>query len=262
MQHLTLEAIARLVDEAPDSGEAFHLRECLTCRRELEEMRALTGDLAQLADPEPSPRAWAELESRLVEEALVRHRGAAPREYAWLRVAASVSLLVLGGTAGAAIWGRGGTEPARGEPVPLLPVATAPAPNWTPTEASPAPEPEAPAPGLARTVAEEPSAHPAAPRRESNGGAREARRREAAAALRNAERDYLVALAEYARAASEEDADPVTRLATLEGLVRATRYALERAPDDPLINGYHLAAMGQRDAILRQIARSSEETWY
>ncbi len=260
MQHLTLEAIARLVDESPDPGEAFHLRECLTCRRELEEMRALTEDLAQLADPEPSPRAWAALESRMVEEGLVRRRAIPPREHAWLRVAASVSLLVLGGAAGAAIWGGGGPGLATVEPVPLQPVAAAPSPEWVPADVPPVSED--PAPGMARTVAEEPTAHPAAPRRESDGGAREARRRDAAAALRNAERDYLVALAEYARAASEEDADPVTRLATLEGLVRATRYALERAPDDPLINGYHLAAMGQRDAILRQIARSSEETWY
>jgi hypothetical protein len=91
---------------------------------------------------------------------------------------------------------------------------------------------------------------------------RAARRREAAAALAEAERDYLRALADYAETATAEDADPVTRLAMLEGLVRTTRYALERAPEDPVINGYHLAAMGERDAMLRQIARSSEETWY
>ncbi|HEX2190309.1 MAG TPA: hypothetical protein VHG51_15480, partial [Longimicrobiaceae bacterium] len=78
MQHLTLEAVARLVDEAPEPGEALHLRECLTCRRELAEMRAQTEALARLATPEPSPRAWTALEARLVEEGLLR-TGRAPR---------------------------------------------------------------------------------------------------------------------------------------------------------------------------------------
>ena len=41
MQHLDLEAIARLVDEAPEPHEAEHLRGCLVCRRELAELREL-----------------------------------------------------------------------------------------------------------------------------------------------------------------------------------------------------------------------------
>jgi Tfp pilus assembly protein PilX len=87
------------------------------------------------------------------------------------------------------------------------------------------------------------------------------RRREAAAALADAEREYLRALAEYAETASAEDADPVTRLATLEGLVRSTRYALERAPEDPVINGYHLAAVRERDDLRRQMAQT-EADWF
>lgn len=269
MQHLTLEALARLVDEVPEADEAVHLRECLVCRREMAEMRAQTEALAGLADPEPSPRAWAALETRLAEEGLLRRRAAAPREHAWLRAAAAVALLAVGGAGGAAVWSRGGGEPAAGLHLAAPQVAAAPAPEWQPADV-PLAEPDAPpaAGEMARTVASAPEARDAA----GGGSARRAaaaddpsravRRREAAAALADAERDYLRALADYAATATAEDADPVTRLATLEGLVRATRHALERAPEDPVINGYHLAAMGERDAMLRQIARSSEETWY
>ena len=57
--------------------------------------------------------------------------------------------------------------------------------------------------------------------------------------------------------------DPLNQLAALEGIVLTTRAALEEAPADPVINGYHLSALGQRDAILRQIdARADEEPWF
>ncbi len=269
MQHLTLEALARLVDEVPEADEAVHLRECLACRREMAEMRAQTEALAGLADPEPSPRAWAALEARLAEEGLLHRRAAAPREHAWLRAAAAVALLAVGGAGGAAVWSRGGGEPAAGPHLAAPQVAAAPAREWQPADV-PVAETDAPLTvgGMARTVASVPAVEVG-----TDGGAarrvaaaddapRDQRRREAAAALAEAERDYLRALAEYAETATAEDADPVTRLAMLEGLVRTTRYALERAPEDPVINGYHLAAMGERDAMLRQIARSSEETWY
>lgn len=269
MQHLTLEAVARLVDEAPEPDEALHLGECLVCRRELAEMRAQTGALARLADPEPPAAAWAALEARLAEEGLLRRGAAAPRQHAWMRVAAAVALLVAGGAGGTLVWNRG-TDGGAAGPFPAAPqVAAAPEPQWRPADV-PVAEPGAgpAAAEMARTVAtggaeREPERGAAVPRvAVADDAPRAERRREAAAALADAEREYLRALAEYAETASAEDADPVTRLATLEGLVRATRYALERAPEDPVINGYHLAAMGQRDAMLRQIAWSSEETWY
>ncbi|HEX2191408.1 MAG TPA: hypothetical protein VHG51_21025, partial [Longimicrobiaceae bacterium] len=165
--------------------------------------------------------------------------------------------------------GGGAGATAAVEPLPAEPrVAAAPAPGWVPADV-PVAAAVSSGPvdaGITRTVAAEPlsvsrtvaagAVRPAAERARPAGGS------DGGSALREAERDYLVALEAYARAAAAEDEDPVTRLATLEGLVRATRVALERAPDDPVINGYHLAAMGQRDMMLRQIARSSEETWY
>jgi hypothetical protein len=48
--------------------------------------------------------------------------------------------------------------------------------------------------------------------------------------------------------------DPVARLAALDNIVLTTAEALHEAPTDPIINGYHLSALAQRDAVLRQLA--------
>jgi hypothetical protein len=90
---------------------------------------------------------------------------------------------------------------------------------------------------------------------------------EAGTRLRAAEQQYRAALSRYAElAGADATMDPVNRLAALEGIVLTTRAALKESPADPVINGYHLAAMGQRDALLRQIsaARSdeAEQPWY
>ncbi len=87
---------------------------------------------------------------------------------------------------------------------------------------------------------------------------------EAAVLLREAEAMYLDALARYAHlAGSEEDAgDPLARLAALEGIVLTTREALGRAPADPIINGYHMTALAQREATLQQIAATTRNPWF
>lgn len=84
------------------------------------------------------------------------------------------------------------------------------------------------------------------------------------ARLRQAEEAYVAALTEYTAAVgADEAADPLNRLAALEGIVLTTRAALEEAPADPVINGYHLSALGQRDAILRQIdADEAQGPWF
>lgn len=78
-----------------------------------------------------------------------------------------------------------------------------------------------------------------------------------------AENIYLEALTNYAQLTGyDESTDPVNRLAALEGIVLTTGAALEEAPADPVINGYHLAALGQREALLRQIVDQPERTWF
>jgi len=127
MQHLTLEALARLVDEPPDPAEAAHVRDCLPCRRELEEMRAQTHALAALPDPEPPAGAWAALEAELRAEGLVKDIVPARRRLAGHpapRIAAAAVIFLLGAGVGVALLGRGGDaeriasgDPARSEPV-------------------------------------------------------------------------------------------------------------------------------------------------
>lgn len=82
--------------------------------------------------------------------------------------------------------------------------------------------------------------------------------------LEEAQAAYLQALTQHAEmTGADESADPVNRLAALEGIVLTTQAALQRAPADPVINGYHLTALGQKEAVLRQIARSTDnDTWF
>ncbi|MBA2244856.1 MAG: hypothetical protein H0W11_07855 [Gemmatimonadetes bacterium] len=86
---------------------------------------------------------------------------------------------------------------------------------------------------------------------------------DAARLLREREIAYLAALERYAELTGDSrPADPVAQLAALEGIMLTTRAALEAAPADPVINGYHLMALGQREAVLRQIARTTVDPWF
>jgi hypothetical protein len=86
---------------------------------------------------------------------------------------------------------------------------------------------------------------------------------EAAQLLREMETRYLEALTAYAELALDAEAgDLVARLATLQSIILTTQAALNETPTDPVINGYHLTALAQRDATLRQVAAASSERWY
>ena len=86
---------------------------------------------------------------------------------------------------------------------------------------------------------------------------------EAARFVRDAEGAYLAAMTRLAELTEAQSSDPAVRLATLDGIVVTTAAALERAPADPVINGYHLAARAQRDALLRTVSSSPEQDpWY
>lgn len=270
MQHLTSETIARLVDEPAEAGEALHLASCLVCRRELDEMRTMTRALAGLPDPEPAEGAWRALEGRLRAEGLIRT--AAPRRFRMtppVRVAASVALFLLGGATGAAIWAR----LSAGRSAPPETVAVRPAPPTVilpPVDAVVSPADGAEAAARAETTQPEPPPPEVSFASTGDGPTRSApaaRRSPAAAAaaaeLARAQREYLAALQRYAElAAPTSGADDATRLRALNGLVSTTQAALDLAPADPVINEYHLGAVEMRDALLRQVARQSESTWF
>jgi hypothetical protein len=87
---------------------------------------------------------------------------------------------------------------------------------------------------------------------------------EAAEWLQTAEAEYVQAVTRYAELAeSGEGLDPLNRLAALEGIVLTTGAALREAPADPVINNYHLTALGQRDALLHQLQlASADDEWF
>ena len=126
MEHVTIDTLARLVDEAPRPEEAKHLAACEACASELAALKAQTESLAALPEILPPLGDWDVLEARLRSEGLVRDPGlfqklGLGRTPAWMPAAAAV-VLFLGGTAfgvGVSI-GEGGVE---GVPSPVAAVS-------------------------------------------------------------------------------------------------------------------------------------------
>jgi hypothetical protein len=222
MSHLTLESLARLVDESPMADEAAHLAGCARCRDALDDLRAQTAALGALPGVVPPDDAWEKIVARVEADRVTPPR----REWSLglPRAAAAVVLFALGAAAGAAL--------TRSRSVQAPTQATPPAARQTT--------------GVV-TVAEPPATPEVALMR-----------------LRIAEVMYTSALLDYAAITSPEPPkDAVARLATLETIVLTTRTALERAPADPLINSYHLAALAERETLLGQLRRTPEKKqWY
>jgi hypothetical protein len=277
MQHLDLEQLARLVDEPAEPAEAEHLRGCLVCRRELADMRAQTEALASLQDPQVPPRLWAAVEAQLLEEKLIR-TPARIRPLGFsrvhLRIAASLALFLMGGAAGAMLWR---TPQARS--IATLAPAPAQAPHATtsrPASLISAPEvtyvTDAPAQAngngarLAMNggTTDPPAApHAVAPRRAAPRRATTAEAERAARELMEAQATYMAALQRLAAIADPASGNtPQTRLAALDRLVQLTAEALDRVPGDPVINGYHLAAVAERDAVRREMDKDASTEWF
>jgi hypothetical protein len=244
MSHLTLETLARLIDDAPDPTETGHLDICAQCREELEAMRADVSALHAMPDPEPSSAQWIRLEERLEREGLLR------RNWRWqpalLRMAAAIVVFALGGISAAVVLRSPNTEYLTNNERPATTVEQ-PAVQINP----------------ATTLAQHPISTPA-PVTAAAPTARQPARsaQDAARQLRTAESEYLAALTQFTQLSGRmEEGDPLARLAALESIVATTRAALGRAPADPVINGYHLTAVAQRDALLRQVSASGQ-TWY
>lgn len=251
MSHLTDETLARLVDEAPTALEAAHLSACAACRDELQAMHAQAAELSALPELQPPAADWERLEQQLAAEGLIR--GQAPRRW-WLqygfRAAAAVALVITGALAGRLVPSPGAPAAPLADATPrrsnqrqiVVPQPPAPAPATMPSRTSPA------GTRLASQLT------PSAPRTPE----------EALEQLRLAESNYLDALTRFAELSGATAAgDPAARLAALEGIVLTSRAALGRAPTDPVINGYYLNAVAQRDATIRQIsATNSAESWF
>ena len=244
MSHLSLETIARIVDDAASADEQAHLDQCRICTAELESMREDVHGLSMLPDMTPAPDAWGALERRLADEGLIRTRPRRAFTFMPMMQAAAAVLLFIGGS----VAGRM-TAPESAPHVVQAPSADETQPRAVAETPLPAPMQSAPAVMLAGNTLGR------------NTQPRSAE--EAAALLREVEELYLNALTRYAELTSgAESGDPVARLAAMQSIVNTTQAALMAAPTDPVINGYHLTALAQRDATLRQVAAATGERWY
>jgi hypothetical protein len=238
MPHLTTESLARLVDEAPTTAEQAHLEICRACRAALDELRLQTVALAALPAMTPPADAWEKILAR-VEADRIAPIARRPTSGIAMRAVAAVVLFALGTATGAALATRqsaSSTTAERGD----AGTNTATGTGNAATDASGT----GGTMGLSVLTSQTPEV--------------------ALARLRIAEMIYTSALLDYAALASPRPPrDPVARLATLESIVLTTRTALERAPADPLINSYHLAALAERQTLLGQLRRTPEVgQWY
>lgn len=243
MEHLTGEALARLVDETPTTAEGEHLARCRRCRDEVEAIRNQTVGLSHLPDLRPPTLQWESIQRRLEGEGLIRpaptglrsrggHFGGS-RSSGWLQMAAGVLLLLGGLGMGLGIArGPGAASPASMASTGSgLPVTLAALELDTPVE------------GLTLEAT--------------------------ADLVRLTESWYLAALVRYRErmevegSTPEGSVDPLTRFATLEALMAASQAAVREAPTDPFLNGLLVNMRAEREVALRGLAASSAGlTWY
>jgi hypothetical protein len=260
MLHLSSERLAALADSEPAPFEADHLASCATCARERAAHRAVLmmarGEREQLGMP---LTRWDSLAPELhraglvaagalmstpspAAEPLVPGRLTMRRVAGFLR-AAAVVFLVGGGVALGRI--SAGASPLGafvewGSDETVAPTAIDREPF--------APPPPRAGVGVVSSEGLVP-----------NFGSVE----EARVALER----YEVAYQHAARYLAEHDSTmriDVTdgyraRLAALDEIRRAASEALREAPYDPVINGYYLTTLGQREATLRQLDTSLPE---
>jgi hypothetical protein len=264
MEHLTTEALARLVDEVPTPDERGHLNRCRRCRDEFDALQAQTMGLSHLPDLRPPRGDWESLEVRLRGEGLIRaseewgdrggagsaRRGQRSGQASWQRVAAAALLLALGAGAGAggmalAADGSAGTPPGR--------VAAG----------------SGVVPGSGLAALDLPAIQ-AALGLDARGATLSLE--EAEELVQATESWYLSALlrdrdrvgAESGEGGPREWSDPVSRYAALEALMAAGQAAIREAPADPFLNGLMMNVRAEREAVLRGIrsAAASEGEWY
>ena len=221
MLHLSTDRLAALGDEQPTSAEAAHLATCEACARERDAYLTLVAmaqaERSALGLPLTRWDSIATWASPAASKPVRRVRLISTR---WPLQAAAGLLLMAGG----AMLGRASVG---ADPIPV---------------------------GTARV-----DATTSAPQR-ANVASDSVFRSidEARAAQRRSEQLYQQAVAYLARfdSSAVDDGSPVaykSRLAALDRVISATSEAMREAPHDPVINGYYLTTLGQREATIRQL---------
>ena len=231
MSHLSTERLAALGDETPTPAEAAHLAACETCAHE----HAAYRTLVTMAHDErgaigiPLTRFESIVGALAVEDVhLARSANAArgpvgrPRSFLRTPMRAAAGFLLL---AGGVVAGRvsAGVSP--------LPSVGSGASSVAATSSTPT---------------------------TSTDSASFASIEEARVAQLHSEALYQQAAAFLAEhdTTGAGDGSPVayrSRLAALDQVISTTREAMRQAPHDPVINGYYLTTLGQREATLRQL---------
>lgn len=237
MQHLSTDRLAALGDEQPTADEAAHLASCAACAHEHGAYRSLVAmaqaeqgamgfpltrwdDLAaayRAEVPAPATRRPPHDSPDITDIATRR------RVRRWPMQAAAGLLLLAGG----AMLGRASAG------APFLPATDSAAPaTGTTADATPL---ESPAnDSIFTSVAD----------------------------ARAAQQRYELLYQQAAAFLAQHDStglgqgNPVayrSRLAALDRVISTTRDAMREAPHDPVINGYYLTTLGQREATLRQL---------
>ena len=221
MSHLPTERLAALADEPPTAAELAHLTSCAECARERAAYQSLVelaaGSGASIGAPLTT---WEALRPRLLDDRIIGAGDATlrPRRHAgrvWLQAAAAVLL-----SSGGMVAGR---ITAGARPLPLT---------------------------------EQPSLTTASVSTDSTPHFRsidEARAAQAQSQFMYQTATAFLAQRDTANRAPENPAAIRTRLAALDRTRQVLDQALDEAPYDPVINGYYLTTLGQREATLRQL---------
>jgi hypothetical protein len=238
MFHLSTERLAALGDEEPTAVEAAHLAACADCARERSAYRTLVAMARSERDAIGIPLTrWESIAGALATEqstpmpALVQHGGPAlgarrGRTVRFMRMPmrAAAGFLLLAGGAAAGRLSAG---------VPVWPLGAGRSEVATPPVA--------------------------------DGNAQGERSSMAFASVEDARATQLRLESMYQQAAAylaEHDSAGApdyspemvkTRLAALDQMIPITREAMRQAPHDPVINGYYLTTVGQREVALRQL---------
>jgi hypothetical protein len=221
MSHLSPERLAALVDETPTAAELAHLAGCAECAGERAAYRNLVelavSNSASIASPLTS---WEALRPALSRDGIIDDGTRAPivtRRVSrpWLQAAAAV-LLVAGGMIG-------GRLSAGASPVPVGTIAKA----------------------MQSSSATDSAAH--------FRSVEDARAAQSQAQLLYQNATAFIAQQDTSTMPAESPAAMRTRLAALDRTRRVLGEALNEAPYDPVINGYYLSTIGQREATIRQM---------
>lgn len=218
--HLPAERLAALGDEIPTNDEATHLASCDACARE----RSAYQTLVSMAHAEREPFGLPLTRWDAIATDLSRNVGpVAARARSWqpalrmLQIAAALLLVAGGAMAGRASAGASVLSAS--------------------TRVAQAPSDRQPSHSTTFSSADD-----------------------ARAAQQRSEVTYQQAAAFLAQFDSAGNSgSPVayrSRLAALDRVISTTREAMRQAPHDPVINGYYLTTLGQREATLRQLNTS------